>query len=51
LHSFPKNTSLAQICQQEPLVIKTNRRNRPNTVVGLQKERTGISRSDEITGG
>jgi circadian clock protein KaiC len=51
LHSFPKNTSLAQICQQEPLVIKTNRRNRPNTVVGLQKERTGISGFDEITGG
>jgi circadian clock protein KaiC len=51
LHSFPKNTSLAQVCQQEPLVIKTNRRNRPNTVVGLQKERTGISGFDEITGG
>ena len=30
---------------------KTNRRNRPNTVVGLQKERTGISGFDEITGG
>lgn len=30
---------------------KTNRRNRSNNVVGLQKERTGISGFDEITGG
>lgn len=32
-------------------MIKTNRRNRPNNAVGLQKERTGISGFDEITGG
>jgi circadian clock protein KaiC len=32
-------------------VIKTNRRNRPTNVVGLQKERTGIPGFDEITGG
>ena len=32
-------------------MIKTNRRNRPNNVVGLQKERTGIPGFDEITGG
>jgi len=30
---------------------KPNRRNRPNSVVGLQKKRTGISGFDEITGG
>lgn len=30
---------------------KTNRRNRTNNVVGLQKERTGIPGFDEITGG
>lgn len=30
---------------------KTNRRNRSNTAVGLQKERTGIPGFDEITGG
>jgi circadian clock protein KaiC len=30
---------------------KTNRRNRPNSVAGLQKQRTGISGFDEITGG
>ena len=30
---------------------KTNRRNRSNTVVGLQKEQTGISGFDEITSG
>lgn len=30
---------------------KTNRRNRPNNLVGLQKERTGIPGFDEITGG
>jgi circadian clock protein KaiC len=40
------------VCQQEPaFVIKTNRRNRPTTVAGLQKQRTGISGFDEITGG
>jgi circadian clock protein KaiC len=33
------------------LVIKTNRRNRPDKIVGLQKERTGISGFDEITDG
>ena len=32
-------------------MVKTNRRNRPNNVVGLQKERTGIPGFDEITGG
>lgn len=32
-------------------MIKTNRRNRTNTVTGLQKERTGIPGFDEITGG
>jgi circadian clock protein KaiC len=32
-------------------VIKTNRRNRSNTVTGLHKERTGIPGFDEITGG
>ncbi|HEU4794128.1 MAG TPA: circadian clock protein KaiC [Pyrinomonadaceae bacterium] len=32
-------------------MIKTNRRNRPNNVVGLQKERTGIPGFDEITRG
>jgi circadian clock protein KaiC len=32
-------------------VTKTNRRNRTNNVVGLQKEPTGISGFDEITGG
>ncbi len=32
-------------------MIKTNRRNRPNNAVGLQKEQTGISGFDEITGG
>ncbi|MCA1577315.1 MAG: circadian clock protein KaiC [Acidobacteria bacterium] len=32
-------------------MIKANRRNRPNNVVGLQKERTGIAGFDEITGG
>jgi circadian clock protein KaiC len=32
-------------------VIRTNRRNRPNNAVGLQKERTGIPGFDEITGG
>ena len=32
-------------------MIKANRRNRPNNVVGLQKERTGIPGFDEITGG
>ncbi len=32
-------------------MIKTNRRNRPNNAVGLQKERTGIPGFDEITGG
>ncbi|MFN2406183.1 MAG: circadian clock protein KaiC [Pyrinomonadaceae bacterium] len=31
--------------------MKANRRNRPNNVVGLQKERTGIAGFDEITGG
>jgi circadian clock protein KaiC len=31
--------------------VKTNRRNRSNTVAGLQKERTGIPGFDEITGG
>ena len=30
---------------------KTNRRNRSNNVVGLEKERTGIPGFDEITGG
>ena len=30
---------------------KTNRRNRSNNLVGLQKERTGIPGLDEITGG
>ncbi|HKS09554.1 MAG TPA: circadian clock protein KaiC [Pyrinomonadaceae bacterium] len=30
---------------------KTNRRNRSNNLVGLQKERTGIPGFDEITGG
>ena len=30
---------------------KTNRRNRSNNIVGLQKERTGIPGFDEITGG
>jgi circadian clock protein KaiC len=30
---------------------KTNRRNRPTNVLGLQKKRTGISGFDEITGG
>ena len=30
---------------------KTNRRNRPNSAVGLQKEQTGISGFDEITTG
>ena len=30
---------------------KLNRRNRPNSAVGLQKEQTGISGFDEITGG
>jgi circadian clock protein KaiC len=40
------------ICRQEPFSVnKTNRRNRPNNVVGLQKERTGIPGFDEITGG
>jgi circadian clock protein KaiC len=33
------------------LVVKTNRRIRPNNVIGLQKERTGIPGFDEITGG
>jgi circadian clock protein KaiC len=33
------------------LVIKANRRNRPNNAVGLRKERTGIPGFDEITGG
>lgn len=32
-------------------MIKSNRRNRPNNVVGLQKERTGIPGFDEITSG
>jgi circadian clock protein KaiC len=32
-------------------VTKTNRRNRSNHLAGLQKERTGISGFDEITGG
>ena len=32
-------------------MIKSNRRNRPNNAVGLQKERTGIPGLDEITGG
>lgn len=32
-------------------MIKTNRRNRPDKIVGLQKERTGIPGFDEITGG
>jgi circadian clock protein KaiC len=32
-------------------VIKTNRRNRSNNVVGVQKERTGIPGFDEITRG
>ena len=33
------------------VVSKTNRRNRSNNLVGLQKERTGIPGFDEITGG
>ena len=32
-------------------MVKTNRRNRPNNAVGLQKERTGIPGFDEITNG
>ena len=32
-------------------MIRQNRRNRPKTSEGLQKERTGISGFDEITGG
>lgn len=32
-------------------MIKTNRRNRPNGVISLQKVRTGIPGFDEITGG
>ena len=32
-------------------MIKANRRNRPNNVIGLQKEQTGIPGFDEITGG
>jgi circadian clock protein KaiC len=33
------------------LLTKTNRRNRSNDLAGLQKEQTGISGFDEITGG
>ena len=57
----PKKFDLAYVCQQEPALIKTNRRNRSKTVAGLQKERvgstglekepTGIPGFDEIAGG